>query len=130
MKKNSYIKDINSNYLYENDIVNYVVMRCSSSYSTWGKFTNKEDGYYKIKGKIIFKDNGFYIIGDDNDINNLKIPKGKERDERNVWHKEFLLSEYVECYLGKKFSKGYIEKIINYKKKKVVLSRLEVLGIT
>lgn len=129
MRRNSYIKDINGHCLYEDDIVYYIVKRCSSSYSTWGQITNKGDGHFRIKGKIVFKNNGFYIVGDEGLINTLKMASGKEQGERNVWFEEFLLSEYLNISFGKDFSKGYIEKITNRKKKKVVSNRLEALGI-
>lgn len=130
MKKNSYIKDCNSNYLYEGDIVYYMVMRCSSSSGNWGKIANKHDGYFRIKGQIVFKNNAFKIIGDKEEIDKLKMPQGKEQWDRNVWHEVIDLSDYVQYEYGKSYPKGYVEKInISKKKKKIVSNRLEALGV-
>jgi|WetSurMetagenome_2_1015567.scaffolds.fasta_scaffold405961_2 hypothetical protein len=129
MRRSSCIKDNNGNYLYDGDSVIYIVMRCSANYSSWGQIRSIDDGYYKINGTIIFKDGAFKIIGNKEEIEQLTWPRGKEQFNRNVWYEEFDLGEYKRYYLGKEFGKGYIEKIIKYKKKVITNERLHLLGI-
>lgn len=128
MKKNTYIKDSNNNNLYEGNIVYYIVKRCSTSHSNWGKIANKSDGYFRIKGQIIFKNNAFKIVGNKEEIDKLKMPQGKEQGERNVWDEVINLSDYIQYEYGKYYPKGYVEKI-NKKKKKIASNRLEALGV-
>jgi hypothetical protein len=129
MRRNTYIKDINGHNLYEDDIVFYIVKRCSSSCGNYGKIATLKDGYFRIHGKICFKYNNFVIVGDENEIKILKMPVGKEAFSREVWFNEISLSDYSNIDCGKSFVRGYIEKINRGKKKKIINKRLEALGI-
>jgi len=129
MKRNTYITDINGRNLYEDDIVYYIVKRCSSSCGSYGKIATLQDGYFRIHGRICFKYNKFVIVGNEDDIKLLKAPVGKETFSREVWFNEIPLGDYYNIDCGKGFVKGYIEKINRGKKKKIINNRLEALGI-
>lgn len=116
MARDTYVKDVNGNSLFEGDDVLYKVRRVSPNHGSWGKFKTKYDGEYWINGIIEFKHNEFFIIANQEDYDDLRQPKGKEQGLRQVWFKIAKLSESI------------VKRKLNHSVP-IIQDRLRILGI-
>lgn len=87
IKKDRFIKSINDNDLFENDIVELPIMRLSGSYSSWYQRTNKNHKEYHLNFLIYFDKDDLQFklkIANPLEEKKLKQPIDREKIEQNL----------------------------------------------